>query len=398
MASHRFCIPISITFIAQDRVRRRCPAAETHRTGKGFRQAASSFCDHSYVRHPHDQNDLLSAADNSDAVAGDAFRFNRGISMFLLRVSTALTVSIALAACSTTGTRPETAQSPAPVLKPVTAQVEPAVAIPQPVVPETAPVVKPAPVVSPLPADSPQTQVGEAQKSKPSPAARVKASTPVQTQAAPTVAAAPKTTAMTSTSLRGQVVLDASSGQNVAPGEISDAVLYFMPDGGSRHVKPGNFLIYTHNKQFDPQLLVVPVGSTVKFPNQDEILHNVYSTTPGSTFDLGIYGNGGVGEYTFRKPGLVLIHCNVHEGMQSDVLVLDTPYIARPAVDGTFDLAGLPAGPGRLMLWHPRAARPVPVAISMPTAQRPVMHIAITRPRAPSHHDKDGKAYRAAQP
>lgn len=318
--------------------------------------------------------------------------------MLFLRVSTALAVSIVLAACSTTGTRPETVQPTTQALQPAVAQVLPPVAAPHPHVPEAAPFVRPAPVTSPVAEDVPQAQVVKAQKPKPSSTPRVKAPTPSHAPEATAAEATPKPKAKAPASLRGQVVLDAASGQSVAPGEISDAVLYFMPEGGSRHAKPGNFLIYTHNKQFDPSLLVVPVGSTVKFPNQDEILHNVYSTTPGSTFDLGIYGNGDASEYTFRKPGLVLIHCNVHEGMQADVLVLDTPFIARPIADGTFDLVGLPSGPGKLMLWHPRAARPVPLAISMPTAQHPVVHIAITRPRAPSHHDKEGKVYRAAQP
>ena len=322
--------------------------------------------------------------------------------MFLLRVSAAPTVSTMLAACSASSTRPSTAQSTTAAVQSAAAPAAMASPAAEPVVPEVAPAAQAAPVATPEaapPTRAPVAAIATPKAApKPIPEPRTKTPNPPESQATAIVAAVSKPSPTAISSLRGQVVLDAGANQSAAPGEVTDSVLYFLPEGGGRHAKPGNFLIYTHNKQFDPQLLVVPVGSTVKFPNQDEILHNVYSTTPGSSFDLGIYGNGGAGEYTFRKPGLVLVHCNVHEGMQADVLVLDTPYIARPKADGTFDLSGLPAGPGKLMLWHPRAARPVPLAISVPTAQHPVMHIAITRPRAPPHHDKQGKAYRAAQP
>jgi plastocyanin len=193
--------------------------------------------------------------------------------------------------------------------------------------------------------------------------------------------------------LHGQIVLDAGAGQAIEAGDIEDSVVYFVPSSGSTGVKAGAFTIYTKNKRFDPPLLVIPVGSTVKFPNQDEILHNVFSTTSGSSFDLGVYGGGESGEYTFRKPGLVLVHCNVHESMLANILVLNTPWFARPAKDGSFSIPGATAGAGTLMLWHPRAARPAQLALTLPTTDAPTIHIPIVKARVPVHLNKEGKAY-----
>lgn len=188
-------------------------------------------------------------------------------------------------------------------------------------------------------------------------------------------------------------MLDAGAGQSIEADEIEDAVVYFVPSAGSAGVKPGSFSIYTKNKRFDPGLLVIPVGSTVKFPNQDEILHNVFSTTSGSSFDLGVYGGGESGEYTFRKPGLVLVHCNVHESMLANILVLNTPWFTRPDKVGRFSIPGVAAGAGKLMVWHPRAARPALLALTMPDVDAPSIHVPIVKARVPAHLNKEGKAY-----
>ena len=50
--------------------------------------------------------------------------------------------------------------------------------------------------------------------------------------------------------------------------------------------------IGTADKQFSPHVLVVPVGSTVAFPNHDPFNHNVFSLSEENPFDLGLYGRG----------------------------------------------------------------------------------------------------------
>jgi len=208
-------------------------------------------------------------------------------------------------------------------------------------------------------------------------------------------AAVPANDAASTHSISGQIELVAGPNQTIAPADMANATVYFVADAGAARAKPGRFTIYTHNKQFEPESLVIPLGSTISFPNQDEILHNVFSVTPASSFDLGLFGEGKSAEYTFKKAGLVLINCNVHHAMQANVLVIDTPYFVRPGADGRFELSGLPAGPGKLMLWHPRAAiQAQPVLL--PLAGAPSLRLTLTKPRVSEHLNKERKPYASA--
>ena len=85
---------------------------------------------------------------------------------------------------------------------------------------------------------------------------------------------------------------------------------------------------------FVPHVLPVVVGTTVSFPNSDEVGHNVYSSSPAKRFNLGVYARGVARQVTFDKPGEVDLLCNVHEQMSAYVLVLDTPYYVVTRKDG----------------------------------------------------------------
>ena len=156
--------------------------------------------------------------------------------------------------------------------------------------------------------------------------------------------------------IRGRIRLEAGRRQVVAPEEVAQTVLYFLPDAGAARPATKQLSSTTYTKGFEPNLLVATVGSTVSFPNRDVIIHNVFSATPGSSFDLGSYGPGQTRSQRFERPGLVVVNCNVHRGMRANVLVLETPHSTQARPDGSFALTGLPAAPGTLVIWHPRAA------------------------------------------
>lgn len=189
----------------------------------------------------------------------------------------------------------------------------------------------------------------------------------------------------TRSSLTGRITLKAGPRQDVEPEEISQTVIYFLPAERGARPAPKQFSVATYTKGFDPNLLVIPVGSTVTFPNRDTIIHNVFSTTPGAAFDLGTYAPGQARAHQFTKPGLVVINCNVHRGMRANVLVLETPYSTRARPDGSFSLAGLPVGAGTLVVWHPRASAQS-VAVTGRSTQLIERTLVATRPRIGSHH------------
>jgi plastocyanin len=178
----------------------------------------------------------------------------------------------------------------------------------------------------------------------------------------------------------GRVALQAARGQDVDPGEQADTTVYFVPAKGGDAAKPGQYSVYTHNRDFSPEALAVPQGSTVTFINLDDVRHNVFSVTPGATFNLGYQGSGEKATHVFSRAGIVLVSCNVHRSMELDVLVVPTAYSVKVAADGSFTLAGLPAGAGTLHFWNPRA-QPVSKALVLPISGSIMQTLQVTKPR-----------------
>ncbi len=108
-----------------------------------------------------------------------------------------------------------------------------------------------------------------------------------------------------------------------------------------------------HNLQFDPFVLVVPVGANVNFPNRDPVRHHVYSFSPAKPFELKLYGKDETRSVRFEKAGVVALGCNIHDNMVAFIKVVDTPFAAKTDDRGQALLKGLPAGPAQVHVWHP---------------------------------------------
>ena len=110
--------------------------------------------------------------------------------------------------------------------------------------------------------------------------------------------------------------------------------------------------------QFDPYVLVVPVGAEVTFPNRDKVRHHVYSFSPTKRFELKLYGKEEARTITFDKPGTVALGCNIHDQMSAFIKVVDTPFAAKTGADGVAILRGVPAGGAAMHVWHPQLRAP----------------------------------------
>jgi plastocyanin len=140
------------------------------------------------------------------------------------------------------------------------------------------------------------------------------------------------------------------------PGNV---VLWLTPIAGSER-NPGPQpsqppRLVQHNKSFDPQLLVVPVGSVVEFPNRDPFFHNVFSLFEGKRFDLGLYEAGSTRTVHFDKPGISYIFCNIHPEMSAVVIALDTPYYGISDSRGEVIIPHVPVGRYILRIWYEEA-------------------------------------------
>jgi plastocyanin len=107
------------------------------------------------------------------------------------------------------------------------------------------------------------------------------------------------------------------------------------------------------SKSFVPSWAVVQKGTVVEFPNMDNIYHNVFSVSPGNTFDLGLYNSSESKTYSFEDAGAVDIYCNIHPQMAASVLVVPNRFFTKVKADGSFELADVPGGKRKVVAWSP---------------------------------------------
>jgi plastocyanin len=105
---------------------------------------------------------------------------------------------------------------------------------------------------------------------------------------------------------------------------------------------------------FKPHVLPVLIGTTVEWPNHDEIYHNVFSMSEPKPFDLGIYKSKELKKVTFDKPGRVDVFCSIHTNMSCNVHVLENPYFASTDKTGRYRITNVPPGTYPLKAWHER--------------------------------------------
>ena len=108
------------------------------------------------------------------------------------------------------------------------------------------------------------------------------------------------------------------------------------------------------DEEFVPHLVAVTTGSTVDFPNEDLVFHNVFSLSSAATFDLGRYPQRSSKARTFAKAGIVKVFCHLHSHMSAIVRVFDHPYFAQLGADGRFTIEGLEPGRHDVVAWHER--------------------------------------------
>jgi plastocyanin len=135
------------------------------------------------------------------------------------------------------------------------------------------------------------------------------------------------------------------------PSELVGVVTLDPVDVPVRTLRPQRRVMEQRDRRFNPHVLVVPVGSTVVFPNFDPIYHNVFSVSPAQPFDLGLYRGGDGAEVRFIKPGVIQLGCNLHLNMTGYVVVVKSPHYAVSDERGRFSFAKLQPGRYTLRAW-----------------------------------------------
>lgn len=195
--------------------------------------------------------------------------------------------------------------------------------------------------------------------------------------------------------VKGRVEFATKRGQRPV---VEETVVWLEPLHGkvSRKQVATTAQMITRSKSLAPHVLTVPAGSTVQFPNDDPISHNLFSLSAGNAFDLGLYRKGAGKSQKFDTPGLVNVYCNVHPNMSAVIHVMPTPYYGFTDSSGNFSL-DVPTGRYRLVAWNEQGGT-TESAIDVSehgVSGKTVLTIDSRNFRQVQHKNKQGKPYRA---
>ena len=170
---------------------------------------------------------------------------------------------------------------------------------------------------------------------------------------------------------------------------FAGVVLYLQPSSGNAALRTAGArprgpapALRQRDERFSPHVLPILAGTTVEFPNDDEVFHNVFSLSSARTFDLGRYARGSSRSVNFPNAGVVQVFCHIHADMSGIVLVLDSPFFIVPDSTGRFVLDGVPPGSYQLVAWHERI-KPVFTPVRIDAGRATPVRIRIPLPREP---------------
>jgi len=151
--------------------------------------------------------------------------------------------------------------------------------------------------------------------------------------------------------------------------------------------------IRQREKQFDPPLTIVVKGTTIDFPNEDKIFHNVFSVSRPARFDLGLYKSGTMKSVEMKRSGVVDVYCNIHPDMIAKVKILDNGFYTITGAGGDFHIEGVPAGEYPIVAWLPSGDE-AHGKVTIKPGQAASVDLAVTASdKHESHLRKDGTPY-----
>ncbi len=132
---------------------------------------------------------------------------------------------------------------------------------------------------------------------------------------------------------------------------LKDTIVYVKSVPGTK-LTPKTVEIDQKGMEFDPHIVLLGVGDTVKFHNHDKVDHTVMSHDGG--YDLGSWGTGGTKDHQFTSEGVFAQVCKIHPEMLAYVFVGQNRFAAMVDDKGDFTIDGLPAGTYELDVWNPK--------------------------------------------
>lgn len=138
-----------------------------------------------------------------------------------------------------------------------------------------------------------------------------------------------------------------------SPGSPSNVVVYVELQGSAHAAPaPAEAVIEQRNRAIVPHVTAIQRGATIRFPNHDDVFHNLFSLSDTHRFNLGRYPPGESRSERFPRAGVVRMFCDIHSEMAGTILILDSWLFARPDASGAYRIDDVPPGRHRVIAWH----------------------------------------------
>lgn len=164
---------------------------------------------------------------------------------------------------------------------------------------------------------------------------------------------------------------------------LADAAVTVQPVGRKLPPPaPVHAVMDQMNRMFMPEVIVIPVGSTVSFPNSDSVSHQIYSFSPAKRFQLPLYRGKPYPPLLFDQTGVVILGCNIHDWMIGYIDVIDAPFYGVTDAHGSWS-AELPSGRYEIEVWHPRMREESPALVrelTVDATDRAALILRLTKP------------------
>ncbi len=178
-----------------------------------------------------------------------------------------------------------------------------------------------------------------------------------------------------------------------AKADKTGVVVYLEGVPGTPPTPKDHAKIRQREKQFDPPLTIVVKGTTIDFPNEDKIFHNVFSVSRPARFDLGLYKSGEAKSVEMKRAGVVDVYCNIHPDMIAKVKVLETAYYTITGKTGEFRIENVPPGEYPVVAWLPTGDE-VKGKVTVTAGQTADVKLEVSEvAKKDTHTRKDGTPY-----
>ena len=124
-------------------------------------------------------------------------------------------------------------------------------------------------------------------------------------------------------------------------------------DGGRLNAR-ASVILDQQGCRFQPHVVLIPRGATLEILNNDEILHNVRTTSKKNPpFNKAQPKFLKKIKHTFKAaPEKIKVQCDAHSWMSAWIVVQEHPFYTVTNASGQFTLTDVPAGTYTIESWH----------------------------------------------